>query len=816
MLTSDSSTAQEYSGRLNPSRRGVLTRAIWRDAAAVALLLGLALAMLGRQIVFGGSLDDGDIVLQSIPVYSWYAEALRQGQLPIWSTEILGGFPLALGQYAFFYPPDMVLFRLLDAPRAFHLSLALHLALAGICTYWYCRVLGLGRLPALLAAVAFQMGNEVLSWPANGFITRTAFALPALLAITELLFRGRSRYWLLIPVVVAAALLGGYAQILLFALAATALYALAAAWAGWKGGDRDSSIKALMLLSAGAALGFGIAAVRVVPTLALTALSTRSSGMAFDRSTVDSIDPWSLLVGYLLPSVLDLAADRPTRPDYVGGPVLFLAMLAVAAMRRNRVPVFHAAMAGVTAVLSLGSFTPLYGLLLQLPFFSFFRGPNRLSLVAALAISVLAAYALEWRVAEGLPRLRWRYRAVGATAVAGGLLLVAGIVLSLMFQFGRDPLSDGLRSLMVNRGWDALNLLRPRVGLAALGLVALPVLCVAVARGRLSHAAVAGSALVLTVATLFAMGWLQNRWMPPAQLYQAPALVDTLKADPDRYRVFAWAPHVMLFNLKQHFSQALGVPPPSDFEESYSRQFVPPNLGMMFGVSTQDGYEVLQTRRQALVSTYLGAERRERGVFSDGSQVSDEAMTRQLPERIRFLAAMNVRYLINAFPVANEGLALVKEVPLRIYPDRPDTTSVYLYRVEGALPRAFVVPETRLIAGERAVLEALSSGAVDLAETVILEEQAPSLSAPALSRAGSTVEISDYRGERVELKVRSDGAGFLVLMDFLLPGWSASVDGVPASVFAANFAGRAVPIPGAGDHTVIFTYETPLLREGLL
>jgi uncharacterized membrane protein YfhO len=55
-----------------------------------------------------------------------------------------------------------------------------------------------------------------------------------------------------------------------------------------------------------------------------------------------------------------------------------------------------------------------------------------------------------------------------------------------------------------------------------------------------------------------------------------------------------------------------------------------------------------------------------------------------------------------------------------------------------------------------------------------------------------------------------------VLMDTPYPGWTATVEGRPEPMLEANFAGRAVPLQGPGEHLVEFSYQPPLLREGLL
>ena len=787
------------------------------DLLGIAFLFGLALLLSSRQILFGGTFYDYDILLMSIPAYSWFAEGLRQGQFHIWSPDVLGGFPLSFAIYTFLYPPDILLLRLLDAARAFHISLALHLGLAGACCYWYCRVLGMRRLPSLLAAVAFQMGNQVLTWQSNGFITKTLFVLPALLASIELTFGRCARYWLLLPLIVGVGLLGGYAQVVLYGLAAAGVYALVVAHVHKESLGSRRALWLLCLLAIGVALGFGLAAVRVAPTLAATSLSTRGGGMDFTRSAVDSIEPWALVAGYLLPAVFELPGMAAAKPDYVGIPVLMLALLAIAAWRRlDRVAGFHLTLATVAMALSLGSYTPAYGLLLKLPFFSWFREPDRFSPVAALAIAVLGAWVLDRGLVLDLPARRKLFKV--AMGLSSLLVLAAAttMLLSLAFQFGPDPLSNALRSAAGAGGWDALNLLRPRVGVAVLCLVLSPLLIVSCARRWISHEVLEWSALALSAVTLFVIGWIQNPWLPPSALYEPPAMLKSLKVDPEPFRIFSWTPRFSTYNVGVFYRGQIGFPQPSQqFEERYLRQFIPPNLGMLFGVSTAEWYDALQTTRQALFANYMGSERAETGHYANGDFVDWNVQSMSLQARLKLLAAFNVKYITHAFPIDDPQLELVDQTGVQIYPDHPTEAKVYLYRLKDVMPRAFVVPASQYMPVDKGVLEALMAGTVNLRERVILEQQPPSLPGPPLTASGSSTEIVGYGGERVTLRAKTDGSGYLVLMDFLLPGWSATVDGRPAPIVAGNYAGRAVPIQGSGDHIVEFNYRPPLLYEGL-
>jgi uncharacterized membrane protein YfhO len=68
---------------------------------------------------------------------------------------------------------------------------------------------------------------------------------------------------------------------------------------------------------------------------------------------------------------------------------------------------------------------------------------------------------------------------------------------------------------------------------------------------------------------------------------------------------------------------------------------------------------------------------------------------------------------------------------------------------------------------------------------------------------------------RVDLSVRAESPGLLVLNDAFAPGWTAEVDGRPAAIHRANYLVRGVWLePGA--HGVRFEYRTPGLRLGLV
>ena len=74
-------------------------------------------------------------------------------------------------------------------------------------------------------------------------------------------------------------------------------------------------------------------------------------------------------------------------------------------------------------------------------------------------------------------------------------------------------------------------------------------------------------------------------------------------------------------------------------------------------------------------------------------------------------------------------------------------------------------------------------------------------------------EVTDYRPNRVAVRLPDGPGGWLVLTDVWYPGWVCRVDGVSVPVYRANHAFRAVPVP-VGAREAVFTCEPASLRVG--
>lgn len=120
-------------------------------------------------------------------------------------------------------------------------------------------------------------------------------------------------------------------------------------------------------------------------------------------------------------------------------------------------------------------------------------------------------------------------------------------------------------------------------------------------------------------------------------------------------------------------------------------------------------------------------------------------------------------------------------------------------------PRAYVagaIPAE----SEVAARETLRGGGVP-ADTVVWE------GGPALPPTTGTVTWDHYASDSLALNVVTNAPAALVVSDALASGWSATVDGVAATIWPTNTAVRGVEVP-AGTHRVEMRYRAPGLQIG--
>lgn len=168
-------------------------------------------------------------------------------------------------------------------------------------------------------------------------------------------------------------------------------------------------------------------------------------------------------------------------------------------------------------------------------------------------------------------------------------------------------------------------------------------------------------------------------------------------------------------------------------------------------------------------------------------------------------------------------LLLARRVPPAYDPDKAfDFMNIrYTAKIDSQAQQVTVVdrpsayPHARMLYDVRVgstdqVLAMLKDASIDFGRTVLLEKD------PGIQADGSgsgTARFTRYDASELELAVRTDKPGILVLSEVWYPAWKVEVDGRPAELLQADYSLRGVAL-AAGDHTVVMRYESDAFTTG--
>ena len=582
--------------------------------------------------------------------YPWrhlYSKALHQGELPLWNPYQFCGDPVyANVQSAVFYPPN-VIFYLMEPARALGYSALLHLFMAGLFAYLLAASLGMNRTGATVSGLVYSLCAFNVTWLELPTVVDVAAWLPLLLLLIRQALVRQSNLWAVCAgLALAMALLAGHLQIALYLIFAAVL------WSLWIALDLRRTAKISVVSSAGrliigAVVGFGIAAVQLVPSFELAALSHRVAGktLAGYFSYADTGLPTMNLITAFVPDFF----GNPARNTfwgkgnytefamYVGILPIALATAGLVFSRNDRQNWFFAALATITLLMALG--TPLAAVLYFLiPGFSATGSPARILLLYCFSLAMLAgfgasAFASEWPQTSVHAKAR---RIVKALVVFAGLILVF-VATGFYTKHALSVLPDRFSEQV------ALSL--PYVflagGLMLLAAAVIVMRAVDMIRPRMAVVLV----ILMTAADLLVFGYHYNATASGSAVYPSTSAIRFLQEVSGHDRIMPLNPGWSLSSI-----------PPA---------VLPPNSATVFGLRDTQGYDSL------FPGYYKRFAHRLQG--RDPSPVENGNMV--LFKRYDRKAGLYAKYVVSVNPVANPDLQL-------LYQD-----DVFIYRNQKALPR---------------------------------------------------------------------------------------------------------------------------------
>ncbi|MBS1788291.1 MAG: YfhO family protein [Acidobacteria bacterium] len=383
----------------------------------------------------------GDALVYSYPMRSVMWEMIRQGQWPLWTPNLLSGYPLlSMAQLALGYPLTWG-YAIMSGHAAEQIYVLAPFFLAPIFTYVYARQIGRSRLASLLAGLTFGFGGLMASRVATyGFLPNAVMWLPLVLTVTE---RARTKpfasslLWMTLAYVMSV--LTGLGQGFLYVGAIAVAYATMPSWAAFRvppsGGSLASEafrLKAvlktftpLIICLSGIILAGCLAAFQILETMQAQQQSIRSK-LSYEMFSGGGFTVAEACRSFLLPFYHYLETET-----FVVGLAALMALAAVASLfkRANRDARiwFWLIVAVVGFVLMLGDNTPLYALLYRIPLLNLFRAPSRHAFEWTFALAILAAYGWD-QVAKRIPPIETQVvsLALGATLMIATLAIGYG------------------------------------------------------------------------------------------------------------------------------------------------------------------------------------------------------------------------------------------------------------------------------------------------------------------------------------------------------------------------------------------------------
>jgi len=810
---------------------------------AFVALMALVAAVFWRALFTSDTFFFRDISFAHFPRAVELRTLVRSGQLPIWNPFEHFGEPVSVNaNYLLFYPTAWLAW-MLPAAYGFKLHYLLHFFVLAAGTFLLARRIGLRPFACFLAGALFVFSGPIVSLGAFYNLLPAVAWMP--LAVLAADYQMRRGGWKGTGALAGALTLQVFAGEPLTSLATAALAlgwalafygdARAAAWAGMNRRVLGRFLLALLLAA-------GFSAIQVVPALWHMPDTVRGS-FGFDQTLFWSLHPlkglelvlpdflgnplydstpWIYLEGREVYFLLSL---------YIGIVPLALAVLAVAGRGSSVAPsarVFWAAAALIALLLALGRYTPIsYVFYYLIPIYRVVRFPVKFLAPFALAVAQLAAIAADRLLSDRAacpagPTGRWLLRACVALALAwagiSALILAAPAaarrllapLVSLVFTHTRAlairqtlPL-DRAEILAQANDW-LLYVIPARLPYVLGSALLVAALLYLRRRGFLRPWLVwaAGGLAVLQLIGLHAdLNPLASRRYfddrPPVARYLDNAPRPLVAGTPGLpHRVFVepalTPPGLASAFLSVDLGQVDFLPPAAHVYYAY-RMSLQSGAGLsgLEGTFTADPEHILVNAQETLNHT----------VYDMG--LAGEQLA-------RLLRVVGVEYAVLLRYSAPAGLELIGAFP------NATTTPARLYRVRGAMPRAYLAPAAGgawLPPGE-ATIRRMMAPDFDPASQVVLDPATGAGQVPAAPAAGFSgkARILERQADRVAVETDANQAAWLVLNDSYNAGWKVSLDGNAAPLLRANQMFRAVAVP-PGRHQVVFRYRPPALLLG--
>lgn len=370
-----------------------------------------------------------DPIMQHYPWRVYTANAIKNGEFPLWNPYILSGHPfLANAQSAIFYPFN-VLFLLFSPPCAYTLYILLHLYLAGIFTYLCLKQFNISSFSSFLGSISFMFSGFYFSWLEIITVPAALTYLPITFYFAEKFIKDRSKKYMgFLGLATGCMALSGHPQLIQYNVFVLLLYFTLRSFL-----EKDRQMAVLAFLSV--MTGLLISSANTLPVIELGQKSFRK---VYEYGEVSGF-PLSRIVTFFIPFFFNDEVDLETC-GYLGSiPFLFLLCgVLMAPLRKENKPFLTCVLMWVIIVVLLFK-TPLYEIFYALPSNKMFNSTTRFLGVFCFFSSIIFAASLDFFTTQRQNKKLWVFLERASVIIVCFLLCAVFVQKNTLFRLPLTP-----------------------------------------------------------------------------------------------------------------------------------------------------------------------------------------------------------------------------------------------------------------------------------------------------------------------------------------------------------------------------------------
>nr|MBI5455863.1 YfhO family protein [Candidatus Levybacteria bacterium] len=178
-------------------------------------------------------------------------------------------------------------------------------------------------------------------------------------------------------------------------------------------------------------------------------------------------------------------------------------------------------------------------------------------------------------------------------------------------------------------------------------------------------------------------------------------------------------------------------------------------------------------------------------------------------KRINVLNVLGVKYIIDRKENISTQNVFNSKSYKKIYQDN----GWRIYENNAALPRFFLTSNYKVYSSPKEFSKIFFSQNFTDYKTILLDKD-PKLNLDPLD-GSEKINLVSYQPNSINFVSDTKGKHLLFLSDTYYPGWVAEIDGKETQIYKADYAFRAIAVPG-GIHKISFTFKSSSFRIGYI